>query len=83
MNLPQNDYQILRLTEHFYNAYPDPPYREVLKKNQRAYNCLLFQTHYDFLYAFHIEQKYITHMLFISQKPKDLKHINRDWTIVK
>lgn len=48
MNLPQNDYQILRLTEHFYNAYPDPPYREVLKKNQRAYNCLLFQTHYDF-----------------------------------
>ena len=48
MNLPQNDYQILRLTEHFYNAYPNPPYREVLKKNQRAYNCLLFQTHYDF-----------------------------------
>ena len=48
MNLPQNDYQILKLTEHFYNAYPNPPYREVLKKNQRAYNCLLFQTHYDF-----------------------------------
>ena len=68
MNLPQNDYQILRLTEHFYNAYPDPPYREVLKKNQRAYNCLLFQTHYDFFicipyrteihhpYAFHFSK---------------------------
>ena len=48
MNLPQNDYQILKLTDVFYHAYPNPPYKEILKKKQRAYNCLLFQTHYEY-----------------------------------
>ena len=46
ISLPDNDYQILRLTDAFYNAYPNPPYIEILKKKKRAYNCLLFQTHY-------------------------------------
>ncbi len=35
MNLPENDYQILRLTDKFYNDYPDPPYREIMKKQQQ------------------------------------------------
>lgn len=48
MGLPENDYQILKLTDEFYHAYPNPPYKEILKKKQRAYNCLLFQTHYDY-----------------------------------
>ena len=48
MSLPENDYQILKLTDDFYNAYPNPPYKEILKKKQRAYNCLLFQTHYNY-----------------------------------
>ena len=48
MNLPENDYQILKLTTRFYEEHPDPPYHEILKKNQRAYNCLLFQSHYDY-----------------------------------
>lgn len=48
MNLPENDYQILKLTPRFYEEHPDPPYHEILKKNQRAYNCLLFQSHYDY-----------------------------------
>ena len=48
MNFPENDYQILKLTDAFYKAYPNPPYTEILKKNQRAYNCLLFQSHYDY-----------------------------------
>lgn len=48
MMLPENDYQILKLTDDFYNAYPNPPYKEILKKKLRAYNCLLFQTHYDY-----------------------------------
>ena len=48
MSLPENDYQILKLTDDFYQAYPNPPYKEILKKSQRAYNCLLFQTHYDY-----------------------------------
>lgn len=37
-------YQILRLSECFYRDYPNPPYVEILKKQHRAYNCLLLQT---------------------------------------
>lgn len=48
MILPDNDYQILRLTDAFYDKYPNPPYTEILQKRQRGYNCLLFQTHYDY-----------------------------------
>lgn len=52
MYLPENDYQILKLTDDFFKAYPNPPYTEILKKKQRAYNCLLFETHYTYLYSF-------------------------------
>ncbi|MBR5565715.1 MAG: hypothetical protein IKW08_06055 [Roseburia sp.] len=48
MYLSENDSQILKLTDVFYNTYPNPPYKEILKKQQRAYNCILFQTHYDY-----------------------------------
>ena len=48
MKLPENDYQILRLTDLFYQQYPNPPHKEMLKKKKRAYNCLLFQTHYNY-----------------------------------
>lgn len=48
MILPENDCQVLKLTDAFYATYPNPPYTEILKKKQRAYNCLLFQTHYDY-----------------------------------
>lgn len=48
MILSDNDYQILYLTDKFYNDYPNPPYIEILKKKQRPYNCLLFQSHYDY-----------------------------------
>lgn len=48
MYLPENDYQILKLTDTFFKAYPNPPYIEILKKKQRAYNCLLFETHYNY-----------------------------------
>lgn len=62
MRLPENDYQILRLTDTFYRTYPNPPYTEILKKNKRAYNCLLFQTHYDYFicipYRSEIQHKY-------------------------
>ena len=48
MSLPENDYQILKLTDLFYSAYPNPPFKEILIKKRRAYNCLLFQTHYEY-----------------------------------
>ncbi len=65
MNIPQADYQILRLTDSFYNLYPNPPFKEMLKKKQRAYNCLLFQTHYDYFicipYRTEIRHEYAFH----------------------
>lgn len=65
MGLPENDYQILKLTDEFYHAYPNPPYKEILKKKQRAYNCLLFQTHYDYFicipYRTEIRHEYAFH----------------------
>ena len=48
MTLPENDYQILKLTDLFYRAYPNSLYKEIMIKRQRAYNCLLFQTHYEY-----------------------------------
>ena len=62
MNLPENDYQILKLTDLFYRTYPNPPYTEIMEKKQRAYNCLLFQSHYDYFicipYRSEIQHKY-------------------------
>lgn len=44
----QFDYQVLNLTTKFYNDYPDPPYKEIVRKDVRPYNCLLIQSHYDY-----------------------------------
>lgn len=51
MVLPENDFQILKLTDEFYNDYPNPPYNEILEKRRRAYSCIIFQTHYNFFIA--------------------------------
>lgn len=48
MIVTECDYQILKLTDLFFLSYPNPPYKEILKKQRRAYTCLLFQTHYDY-----------------------------------
>ena len=62
MALPNSDYQILKLTNAFYDAYPNPPYKEILEKRHRAYNCLLFKSHYNYFicipYRSEINHKY-------------------------
>jgi hypothetical protein len=56
------DYQILNLTKSFYSNYPDPPYKEIVRKDARPYNCLLVQSHYDYFicipYRSHINHKF-------------------------
>lgn len=42
------DYQVLNLTDKFFDNYPDPPYKEIVRKNNRPYNCLLLQSHYGY-----------------------------------
>lgn len=56
------DYQVLNLTQKFYIDYPNPPYKEIVRKNSRPYNCLLIQSHYGYYicipYRSHIKHKY-------------------------
>lgn len=56
------DYQVLNLTNKFYSDYPDPPYKEIVRKNNRPYNCLLVQSHYGYFicipFRSHINHKY-------------------------
>lgn len=56
------DYQLLNLTEKFYADYPNPPYKEIIRKHNRPYSCLLIQSHYGYFicipYRSHIHHKY-------------------------
>ena len=56
------DYQIISLTDDFYDDYPNPPFKELMRKNTRPYSCLLIQSHYDYFicipYRSNINHKY-------------------------
>ena len=82
MNLSENDFQILKLTDDFYITYPNPPYIEILKKKQRAYNCILFQTHYGYFicvpYRTEISHKYA--YLFKNSKRSIIHKSGLDYT---
>lgn len=74
MKLPENDYQILKLTPLFYETFLTPTHKEILQKNNRAYNCLLFQTHYDYFiavpYRSEIAHKYAYHFRYSKRSIK-------------
>lgn len=82
MSLPENDYQILKLTDDFYNTYSNPPYAEIMKKRQRAYTCILFQTHYGYFicvpYRTEIPHKYAYH--FKNSKRSQAHKSGLDYT---
>ncbi len=46
MLLPESDYQIMKLTDLFFQKYA--AFKEILLKQGRTYACLLFQIHYDY-----------------------------------
>ncbi len=56
------DYQVLNLSQQFYADYPEAQYKEILKKQNRPYNCLLIQSHYGYFicipYRTEINHKY-------------------------
>ena len=70
------DYQVLNLTQDFYTNYPSPPYDEIMKKDNRPYNCLLIQSHYDYFicipYRTQINHKY-AYKFKHSQRSKKAK----------
>jgi len=42
------DYQVLYLSPKFYLDYPESKYVELMRKQDRPYNCLLIQSHYGY-----------------------------------
>ena len=59
------DHQVLRLTEEFYDRYPNPPFTELETKKSRQYNCLLVQSPYDYFicipFRSRVNHKYAFH----------------------
>ena len=59
------DHQVLRLTEEFYDRYPNPPFTELETKESRQYNCLLVQSHYGYFicipFRSRVNHKYAFH----------------------
>jgi len=56
------DTQVVQLSHNFYAAYPSASFPEILEKDNRPYNCLLVETHYDFYiclpFRTHIQHRY-------------------------
>lgn len=65
MSVPEYDYQVLRMTEKFFDHYPELEYPEIMRKKLRSYSCLLIETHYEFFicipYRTEIRHKYAYH----------------------
>lgn len=55
MLLPENYNQILKLSSNFYNAYPNPPYTEILKKEKEVIIDYYFKPIMIILFTFPIE----------------------------
>lgn len=72
--LPENDYQIIKLSHKFYQDYPNPPFTELEQKENRQYTCLLFQTHYDFFicipFRSNIRHRYAFHFTHSARSRK-------------
>ena len=81
MSYSEFTYRVLQLTECFYSAYPNPPYREILKKKHRAYNCLFVSVNNYILcipYRSNILHPYAYH--FTSSKRAKLSKSGLDYT---
>ena len=56
------DYQVLNLSSKFYEDYPETKYVELMRTQDRPYNCLLIQSHYGYFicipYRTEIKHKY-------------------------
>ena len=68
------DYAVYSLSDRFYEKYPNPPYKELLKKKERGYACLLIQSHYGYFicipYRTEISHKYAYHFRKSSRSQK-------------
>lgn len=56
------DFQIYKLSDFFYNAYPKAQYNEILEKRERPYYCIIFELSEEYFvcipYRTEIKHKY-------------------------
>ena len=80
------DYEILKLSEEFYDDYPNPPYVEILKKHVRGYACLLFQSHNGYFicvpYRSEISHKYAFHFKNTRRSQKHKSGLDYTKTVI-
>ena len=77
------DYAVYSLSDEFYEKYPNPPYKELLKKKERRYACLLIQSHYGYFICIHIEQRFPINMHITFANRLVRKNIDQDLIILK
>ena len=75
------DYAVYSLSDRFYEKYPNPPYKELLKKKDML--VYLFKVIMDILYAFHIEQRFPINMHITFANRLVRKNIDQDLIILK
>lgn len=72
--LQDYDQQVLKLTQQFYDRYPNPPYEEIESKEGRSYDCLLIQSHYDYFicipFRSRVNHKYAFHFKHSARSQK-------------
>ena len=75
MSLNEHNFQILRLTDDFYNTYPRTKYKEILEKQDRPYNCIIFEVSSNYFvcipYRTEINHKYAYHF---RNSERSIKH---------
>ena len=77
------DYAVYSLSDEFYEKYPNPPYKELLKKRKEDMLVYLFKVIMDILYAFHIEQRFPINMHITFANRLVRKNIDQDLIILK
>lgn len=57
------EFELKKFTEKFYFDRNKNLWYEVLTNENRAYNCIVIDTYYDFLCVFHLEVICLTNMV--------------------
>lgn len=47
MNTQNTEFKILKLSDEFYRAYPEKRFKEILRKKERPYSCIVFELRND------------------------------------
>lgn len=76
------DYQILNLTDIFFEEHPENLFPEILDKRKRAYNCMIFQWYdnYFICIPFRTEMRHSYGYRFRKSRRSEKHHSGLDYT---